>query len=55
MQQGNFVYASPLFQELAGYAENELLGKYSLEYVYPDDREVVRDMSIKLPTAARSP
>ena len=47
VQHGNFVYVSPLFQELTGYAEDEMLGKHSLEHVYPDDRQMVRDMATK--------
>jgi len=47
VQHSSFVYISPLFHEITGYAEDELLGKHCLEHVYPDDREMVRDMAIK--------
>ncbi|MBM4447533.1 MAG: PAS domain S-box protein [Chloroflexi bacterium] len=42
VQDGKFQYVNPLFQELTGYSEPELLGRYSLDFVYPDDRETVR-------------
>src|SRR4030066_6690 len=42
VQDGKFRYVNALFQELTGYSELELLGKYSLDLVHPEDRETVR-------------
>jgi len=42
VQQGSFQYVNPVFQNLTGYNEKELLGKYSLDLVHAEDREVVR-------------
>ncbi len=47
VQNGTFQYVDPLFQEVSGYTEKELLGKYSLNYVHPEDREVVRKKAIE--------
>jgi PAS domain S-box-containing protein len=42
VQEGKFQYVNPLFQNLTGYTEEELLGKYSLDLVHSEDREMVR-------------
>ena len=42
VQQGKFVYISPLYKKLTGYSDQELIGTESLNYIYPDDRESVR-------------
>ncbi len=42
VQDGKFVYLSPFFETLTGYAAEELLGQVSLSLVHPDDREIVR-------------
>jgi diguanylate cyclase (GGDEF)-like protein/PAS domain S-box-containing protein len=47
VQNGKFVYVSELYQKLSGYTNTELLGKYSLNNIYSDDREMVRDEAIK--------
>jgi diguanylate cyclase (GGDEF)-like protein/PAS domain S-box-containing protein len=47
VQNGKFKYANALFQELTGYSEPELLGKYSLDLVHPEDRETVRKKAIE--------
>jgi PAS domain S-box-containing protein len=47
VQEGKFQYVNPLFQKLTGYTENELLGKYSLDLVHSEDREVVRERAIE--------
>ncbi len=46
VQNGKFQYVNPLFLELTGYSEPELLGKYSLDLVHPEDRETVRKKAI---------
>jgi PAS domain S-box-containing protein len=47
IQQGNFQYVNHVFQNLTGYTEEELLGKYSLDLVYSEDREMVRKKAIE--------
>ena len=47
VQQGNFVYVSPLFQKLSGYSDKEIIGINPLDYVHPNDREMVREKAIK--------
>jgi diguanylate cyclase (GGDEF)-like protein/PAS domain S-box-containing protein len=47
IQNGKFVYVSELYQKLSGYTDTELIGTYSLNNIYPDDREKVRDEAIK--------
>ncbi|HXZ94803.1 MAG TPA: PAS domain S-box protein [Dehalococcoidia bacterium] len=47
VQEGKFQYVNPLLQDLTGYTENELLGKYSLDLVHSEDREVVRKKAIE--------
>jgi len=46
IQSGKFVYLSPFFEILTGYAAKELLGHDSLNLVHPDDREAVRKTAI---------
>ena len=47
LQHGKFVYVSELYQKLSGYTDTELIGTYSLNNIYPDDREMVRKKAIK--------
>jgi diguanylate cyclase (GGDEF)-like protein/PAS domain S-box-containing protein len=47
VQHGKFVYVSQLYQNLTGYSETELIGTHSLNNIYPDDREMVREEAIK--------
>ena len=47
VQEGRFQYVNPVFQNLTGYTANELLGKYSLDRVHSEDREVVRKKAIE--------
>ncbi|MFO8101197.1 MAG: PAS domain S-box protein [Dehalococcoidia bacterium] len=47
VRDGRFQYVNPQFMEYTGYTEDELIGKYSLEIVHPDDREMVRAKAIR--------
>ncbi len=47
IQDGRFVYVSPLFQRLSGYSHSDLLGTNPLDHVHPEDREMVRESAIK--------
>ena len=47
VQKGKFVYVSPLFEKLSGYSSVDLLGTNPLDYIHPDDKEVVRNKAIK--------
>lgn len=47
VQDSRFVYVSELYQKITGYTDKDLLGEYSLKYIYPDDREKVRYQAIK--------
>ena len=47
VQDSKFVYVSELYQKITGYSDKELLGEYSLKYIYPDDRDTVRYQAIK--------
>jgi diguanylate cyclase (GGDEF)-like protein/PAS domain S-box-containing protein len=46
VQDGKFIYVSPLFIQLSGYQEQDILGKTSLKLVYAADREQVRKNAI---------
>ncbi|NLA40040.1 MAG: PAS domain S-box protein [Smithella sp.] len=47
VQNGKFVYVSPLCQKLTGYSEKELIGTRSPNYIHPEDRTVVREKAIR--------
>jgi diguanylate cyclase (GGDEF)-like protein/PAS domain S-box-containing protein len=47
VQNSKFVYISPLYKQITGYAAHELIGKNSLERIHPEDREMVRQQAIK--------
>jgi two-component system NtrC family sensor kinase len=48
VQDGEFCYVNPSFQSTTGYKEDKLLGQDSLEPVFPEDREMVRENAIKM-------
>lgn len=48
LKDGKFLYVNRLFEELSGYTCDELLGRHSLDYVHPDDRETVRIKAIEV-------
>lgn len=41
-QEGSLQFVNPHIVEYTGYSENELLGSYTLDYIHPDDRQMVR-------------
>jgi PAS domain S-box-containing protein/putative nucleotidyltransferase with HDIG domain len=53
VQHGQFVYVSQLYLKLTGYTEEELIGQYSLDNIYHEDREMVREKAIKCLKAER--
>jgi PAS domain S-box-containing protein len=46
LQKGRFRYVSPLFEAITGYKSKELIGKRSLDFIHPDDRELVRKRAV---------
>ena len=42
VQDKNFVYVNPFFEELSGYTMQELAGTPSLNLVHPDDSDLIR-------------
>jgi PAS domain S-box-containing protein len=48
VQDGKFRYVNPQFQRYSGFSEDELLGKDSLDLVFPEDRELVRGNAIRM-------
>jgi two-component system NtrC family sensor kinase len=48
MQDGKFCYVSNTFPIAIGYTVDELVGKDSLEIVVPEDREMVKENTIKM-------
>ena len=48
VQDGRFCYTNPTFQNITGYREDELLGRDSLELIVPEDKERVRENTIKM-------
>lgn len=48
LHDGCFQYVNHLFETISGYSSDELRGKYSLDYVYPDDRDEVRNKAIEV-------
>ena len=47
IQDGRFEYANCLFQDLTGYTQEELIGRYCLDFVHPEDGDVVREKAVK--------
>lgn len=48
LQDGRLQYVNPTFEQMSGYSKEELLGKTSLDYVHPDDREEAREKAIQV-------
>jgi len=54
VQDGKFQFVNAQFQKYAGYSEDELLGMDSLNFVFPDDRNRVRENAVKMLKGERS-
>jgi diguanylate cyclase (GGDEF)-like protein/PAS domain S-box-containing protein len=48
LQDGCFQYVNRLFEDISGFASSELKGTYSLDYVHPDDKEMVRKKAVEV-------
>ena len=48
MQDGRFCYLNSFFSSATGYTADELVGKDSLEIVVPEDREMVRENTLRM-------
>ena len=48
IQDRKFQLINPQFLELTGYGENDFLGKDSLSFILPEDRNMVRENTIKM-------
>ncbi len=46
IQDGKWVYVSPLFAQISGYTSDELIGTYAPDYIHPDDRETTMQNAI---------
>jgi diguanylate cyclase (GGDEF)-like protein/PAS domain S-box-containing protein len=47
VQHGKFSYVSELYEKITGYSHADLIGSYSLNNIYPEDRDRVRIQAIK--------
>jgi len=47
LQKGKFAYVSELFQKITGYHKRDLIGVNSIDFIFPDDREMVRKNAIQ--------
>jgi PAS domain S-box-containing protein len=54
IQDRKIQYVNPKFQELTGYSEDELLGMDSFRLVLPEDRNMVRENTVKMLKGERS-
>lgn len=46
IQDGKWVYVSPLFTQISGYTSDELIGTYTPDYIHPEDRETTISKAI---------
>jgi len=54
LQDGVLQYVNRPFETLSGYSKEELLGRRSLDFVHPDDRETARTRAIEVLKGKRS-
>jgi len=47
IQEGKFQYVNPQYMEITGRSRDELLETFALDYVHPEDRELVRREATK--------
>ena len=47
-REGRFILTNPQFQKITGYRADELQGSVSLEIVFADDRDMVRDYAVEM-------
>jgi diguanylate cyclase (GGDEF)-like protein/PAS domain S-box-containing protein len=47
LHDGCFQYVNHVFEAISGYSSDELKGKHSLDYIFPDDRDEVRNKAIE--------
>ena len=46
VQNGNFVYVSPLFQKVSGYSPADLISRNPIDLIHSDDKEKIRKLAI---------
>jgi PAS domain S-box-containing protein len=54
VQEGKFQQVNPEFQKIAGYTEDELLGKESAVIIFPEDYPRVRENAVKMLKGVRT-
>ncbi|MCB0807019.1 MAG: PAS domain S-box protein [Bacteroidales bacterium] len=54
-EEGQFIYANNMVQDVTGYSRDELLSKKFFEIVHPDYRELVKDRGLKRLKGSRIP
>ncbi len=47
IQDGKFIYVNPKMEEICGYGCDEMIGSAALNYVFADDREMVRANAVR--------
>ncbi len=48
VQDGKLCFVNPHIPNYSGYSEEELIGEWTMHFVYPDDRDMVRKMAGKM-------
>ncbi len=54
VQEQQFKFTSKQFQRYLGYSEEEMLGADSMSFVFPEDRDMVRENAIQMLKGLRS-
>jgi len=54
VRKGLFVSVNEQFQKLTGYPESELIGRPSFDLIFPEDRDFVKNSSVKMLKGASS-